>query len=151
MRTFLAAVIGMAALALSPTSAFARHNIAHSIVVAPETAPCAQQRAGPSALSASLQFASGQRGAVTLVRDRHQGGQADCMSYEGMGVITAVSATTVTVRHAPIRSRRMPAMTMAFAVTEVQSLQGLAVGDKVCFSLKEGEGGAQTIDRVMKR
>ncbi|KAF0183419.1 MAG: hypothetical protein FD124_3477 [Alphaproteobacteria bacterium] len=151
MRTLLAAVIGMAALALSPTSAFAHHNMSHSIVVAPQTAPCAHHRAGPSALSAALQFASGQRGPVTLVRDRHQGGEADCMSYEGMGVITAVSAATATVRHAQIRSRGMPAMTMAFAVTEVQSLQGLAVGDKVCFSLKEGDGGAQTIDRIMKR
>ena len=151
MRTLLAAVIGMAALALSPTSAFAHHNISHSIVVVPETAPCAHHRAGPSALSAALQFASGQRGAVTLVRDRHQATEADCMPYEGMGVVTAVSAATVTVRHGPISSRRMPAMTMAFAVTEVQSLQGLAVGDKVCFSLKESEGGAPTIDRIMKR
>ena len=150
MRTLLAAALGMAALAFSPASAFAHHNLSHSIVVTPEAAPCAHHRASPSALSAALQFASGQRPPVALARDR-QVAEADCMPYEGMGVITAVSATSVTVRHAPIRSRRMPAMTMAFAVTEVQSLQGLAVGDKVCFSLKEAEGGAPTIDRIMKR
>lgn len=151
MRTFLVAVIGMAALAMSPTSAFAHHNIPHSIVVGRQDAPCAPVRVHRSALAASIQFATGQHNPVTLAQDRRgdatQGNTDPC---EGTGVITAVTATTVTIRHAPIASRNWPAMTMTFTAADPQSLKDLAVGDRVGFDLKD-RTDTPTVNRIMKR
>lgn len=151
MRTLLAAVIGMAALAMSPTSAFAHHNIQHSIVVARQDAPCAHHRARPSALAAGLQFASGQRNPVTLAKDRRQEAALHTSEpCEGTGVVTAVTATTVTVRHALIASRHWPAMTMTFAAADPQTLKDTSAGDQVCFDLKNA-ADTPTVNRIMKR
>lgn len=157
MRTLLAAAIGMAALAMSPTSAFAHHNIQHSIGGSGRCAEGASSGARPGALAASLQFATGQRGPVTWVkndreaeRHRQDGACADVQPCEATGVITAVTATTVTVRHTPIAARHWPAMTMTFAVADPQSLRDLAVGDRVGFDLKDGTG-TPTVNRIMKR
>lgn len=151
MRTLLAAVIGMAALAMSPTSAFAHHNIPHSIVVAGQDAPCAPVRPHPSVQALSIQFATGQHNPVTLAQDqRRDTTQANIEPCEGTGVVTAVTATTVTIRHAPIASRQWPAMTMTFTAADPRSLKDLAVGDRVGFDLKDGTD-TPTVNRIMKR
>ena len=151
MRTLLAAAIGMAALAMSPTSALAHHNIQHSIVVQ-QNAPCAPSRARPNAKDLSIQFATGQPNPVIRARsDRQQAaGAGDAQLCEGTGEITAVTATTVTIHHGPIVSRHWPAMTMTFAAADPRSLKGLAVGDHVGFDVKDGTD-TPTINRIMKR
>ena len=137
-------------LATAPTSAFAHHNIQHSIVVARQTEPCAPHAAGPSVSDFARQFAINQRGPLTSNSDRANPSTKNCMPpCEGAGVIAAVTGRSVTVRHAAIASRHWPAMTMTFAVTDPQSLDGLKVGDTVGFDIDDA-ATAPTINRIMK-
>lgn len=57
------------------------------------------------------------------------------------------AAGKLTLRHGPIASLEMPAMTMAFRVTEPKVFEGLAVGDKVRFSTRRIDG-AYTITAI---
>lgn len=148
MRIYLAAAVGVAALAMSPASAFAHHNTTHSTVV--QDAPCSPHRARPSARDFSIQFASGQRNPVTSVQKRNQHAAMPATEpCEGTGVVTAVTATSVTIRHAPMASRQWPAMTMSFAA-DAGVLKDLTAGDRVCFDLKDGTD-TPTVNRIMKR
>lgn len=56
---------------------------------------------------------------------------------EGTGVVEAIDTAkgTVTIRHAAIASIRWPAMTMTFKAEPPSLLQGIAVGERVNFSL----------------
>lgn len=157
MRTLFAAVIGTAALAMSSTSAFAHHNIQHSIVVEGHCAPCSSSSAHPNALAMGLQFATGQRNPVTFARNHRDAetreqakAGAGLQSCGGMGVVTSVTATTVTVRHEPIAARHWPAMTMTFAAADSLSLKDLAAGDRIEFDLQDS-AGAPTLTRIVKR
>ena len=150
MRTLFAAVIGVTMLAIAPTSAFAHHNIQHSIVVARQTEPCVPHAAGPSVSDYARQFATNQRGPLTRTGEHANTAAHDQMPpCEGTGTIIAVTNNTVTVRHTAIASHHWPAMTMTFAVTDPQSLDGLKVGDTVGFDIDDG-ATAPTINRIMK-
>ena len=56
---------------------------------------------------------------------------------QGVGVIKAVDphAGTVTIAHEPIKSFEWPSMTMKFKVADPALLKGIAVGNKVNFTL----------------
>ena len=56
---------------------------------------------------------------------------------EGTGVVEAIDTAkgTVTIRHEAIASIRWPAMTMTFKAEPPRLLQGIAVGERVNFSL----------------
>ncbi|MGE0715281.1 MAG: copper-binding protein [Alphaproteobacteria bacterium] len=60
-----------------------------------------------------------------------------------------VAAEKLTIRHGPIASLDMPAMTMVFRVARPDMFQGLAVGDRVVFEV-ERSGGAITITAIRK-
>lgn len=66
---------------------------------------------------------------------------------KGAGTVTAVSADSVTVDHAPIPEAGWPAMTMAFKASP-DIAKSVKVGDEVAFDLKlEGGGGEITAIR----
>lgn len=70
-------------------------------------------------------------------------------SAEGTGVIDALDTQSGTVKlsHGPIKSLNWPAMTMSFPVAEKELLQGLKVGDKVQFSLRN-ESSSPVITKI---
>jgi Cu(I)/Ag(I) efflux system protein CusF len=53
----------------------------------------------------------------------------------------------MTLRHGPIASLAMPAMTMSFRVAEPRFFEGLAVGDKVRFATRRIDG-AYTVTAI---
>ena len=56
-------------------------------------------------------------------------------------------AKKITIRHGPIQSLDMPAMTMVFQVSEAALLDQVKAGDKVRFAA-EKSGGAYTVTRI---
>ena len=56
-------------------------------------------------------------------------------------------AKKITIRHGPIQSLDMPAMTMVFQVTDSAILDSVKVGDKVKFSADK-IGGAYTVTHI---
>lgn len=54
----------------------------------------------------------------------------------------------LTLRHGPIASLEMPAMTMVFRVADPKMLDTLQVGDKVRFAAEKAAGGAITVTRI---
>ena len=54
----------------------------------------------------------------------------------------------LTLRHGPIASLEMPAMTMVFRVADAKMLDTLQVGDKVRFAAEKSAGGAITVTRI---
>lgn len=73
-------------------------------------------------------------------------------ALNGAGTVTAidVAAGTITLEHDPIAALNWPAMTMPFTVEDPALLQGVAVGDRVSFTLKS-EAESQTIVAMTKR
>ena len=57
------------------------------------------------------------------------------------------AAKKITLKHGPIPSLDMPAMTMAFLVKDPVMLDGIKAGDKVKFQA-ESLGGAYTVTRI---
>lgn len=57
---------------------------------------------------------------------------------QGVGIVKAVDpqAGTVTIAHEPIKSFEWPSMTMKFKVADPALLKGIAVGNKVSFTLQ---------------
>lgn len=51
-----------------------------------------------------------------------------------------VAQKKVTLKHGPIASLDMPAMTMVFQVSDAQVLSNLVVGDKVRFAVEKQQG-----------
>ena len=64
----------------------------------------------------------------------------------GVGTIKAIDAKAQTVKlaHGPIAELKWPGMTMAFKVADAKLLEGLAVGQKVAFTL-ESSGMANSV------
>jgi len=72
---------------------------------------------------------------------------ADAKMAKGTGTVTAVSADSITVDHAPIAEANWPAMTMAFKASP-ELAKSVKAGDKVVFDLKlQGGGGEITAIR----
>ena len=66
---------------------------------------------------------------------------ADAKMAKGRGTVTAVSADSVTIDHAPIPEANWGAMTMTFKATPDVAAQ-VKAGDKVAFDLKvQGSSG----------
>jgi Cu/Ag efflux protein CusF len=57
-------------------------------------------------------------------------------------------AATVTIKHGPIQSIDMPAMTMVFQVKDPVMLNRLKTGDQVRFQAEMAAGGKVTITRI---
>lgn len=57
-------------------------------------------------------------------------------------------AKKITIRHGPIQSLDMPAMTMVFQVKDPAMLEQVKAGDKVAFEA-EKLGGAYTLTRIV--
>ncbi|MDR2364976.1 MAG: copper-binding protein [Zoogloeaceae bacterium] len=67
----------------------------------------------------------------------------------GEGIVKKIDAEKqrLVLAHDPIAQLKWPAMTMPFAVTDPALLQGLKVGDRIGFDLKD----EQTIGAIRKR
>lgn len=76
------------------------------------------------------------------------GMSANAKMAKGTGAVTAVSADSITVDHAPIPEANWPAMTMGFKASP-ELAKSVTVGDKVAFDLKL-RGGAGEITAVAK-
>ncbi|WP_411286406.1 copper-binding protein [Phenylobacterium sp.] len=74
------------------------------------------------------------------------GGVATPAQAKGTGTVTAVSADSITVDHAPIPEAGWPAMTMAFKASP-DLAKSVKAGDKVAFDLKL-QGGAGEITGI---
>src|SRR5204863_6179557 len=74
---------------------------------------------------------------------------ADAKMAKGTGTVTAVTADTVTIDHAPIPEANWPAMTMGFKAAP-ELAKSVKVGDKVAFDLKL-QGGAGEITAIKKQ
>ena len=68
---------------------------------------------------------------------------------KGAGTVTAVSADSITVDHAPIPEANWPAMTMAFKAAP-DLAKSVKPGDKVAFDVKL-QGGAGEITAIRKQ
>jgi Cu(I)/Ag(I) efflux system membrane fusion protein len=69
--------------------------------------------------------------------------------HDATGVIEAMDAAEVTLRHGPVPALKWPAMTMPFALRSAQQAAGLKAGDRVRFSFSEGASGP-LIERMAK-
>ncbi|MCM2319781.1 MAG: efflux RND transporter periplasmic adaptor subunit [Pseudomonas sp.] len=61
--------------------------------------------------------------------------------HEAEGQIVEISDQHVTLAHGPFRTLGMPGMTMSFPLADPALLQGLKVGDRVRFSVRESDAG----------
>lgn len=63
-------------------------------------------------------------------------------SAEGVGVVRAIDARNnrITIAHEPIRALGWPSMTMAFELHSSELLNGVAVGNRVNFTLVNHNG-----------
>jgi len=77
--------------------------------------------------------------------------QANANAGLADGVIRKVDndAKKITIKHGPIQSLDMPAMTMVFQVKEPAMLEQVKAGDKVKFAA-EKLGGAYTVTKIEK-
>jgi len=73
---------------------------------------------------------------------------ADAKMAKGTGTVTAVSADSVTIDHAPIPEANWGAMTMSFKAAPGVAAQ-VKAGDKVAFDLKL-QGGSGEITAIRK-
>ena len=80
------------------------------------------------------------------VEAHHQGSASQQGSQLSDGEVRKVDkdAKKITIRHGPIQSLDMPAMTMVFQVKDPAMLDQVKAGDKVRFSA-EKSGGAYTV------
>lgn len=69
---------------------------------------------------------------------------------EGMGTVKAVKADArvLTLDHEPIEALGWPAMVMDLDVGTAVDLEGLAVGDRIHFTLEQGEDGGYRIGSI---
>jgi Cu/Ag efflux protein CusF len=57
-------------------------------------------------------------------------------------------AKKLTIKHGPIPSLDMPAMTMVFQVKDAAMLERVKAGDKVKFQAEKNAGGQYTVTRI---
>ena len=74
---------------------------------------------------------------------------ADAKMAKATGTVTAVSADSITVDHAPIPEANWPAMKMAFKASPEMAKQ-VKPGDKVAFDVKL-QGGSGEITAISKQ
>ncbi|MBL8552212.1 MAG: copper-binding protein [Hyphomonadaceae bacterium] len=93
------------------------------------------------AMAAALSF--GVAAPAFAHEGREHAAQAQApQSAEGVGVVRAIDARNnrVTIAHEPIPALGWPSMTMAFPLHAADLLTGVAVGDRVSFTLINHDG-----------
>ncbi|WP_181919381.1 copper-binding protein [Alkalilimnicola ehrlichii] len=87
-------------------------------------------------------------------RHGHQHHQHDAQSVavtaQGIGEVRAIgkNGTSLVMHHEPMPELNWPAMVMRFAVADAELTEGLGVGDKVSFRIREVSEGEFEIDRL---
>jgi Cu(I)/Ag(I) efflux system periplasmic protein CusF len=84
--------------------------------------------------------------AVALAGLAHAQGAGDAMTEGEVRKVDRPQGK-LTLRHGPIASLDMPAMTMVFKVADPKLLDGLKPGDKVRFAAERG-GGTFTVTAI---
>ena len=89
--------------------------------------------------------------AVTMPAMAHEGEDHAPVpqAAEGQGIVKAIDAKagTITIAHGPMPALKWPAMTMKFKVENASLLNGVAVGKKIHFVLKN-VGGKPVVTQV---
>jgi len=104
------------------------------------------------AMSAAMTFASSVFAqTATTDHSAHHGGTQSQAAALADGEIRKVDrdAKKITIKHGPIKSLDMPAMTMVFQVKDPAMLDQVKAGDKVKFDA-EKLGGAFTVTKIEK-
>lgn len=70
--------------------------------------------------------------------------------HEAEGKIVEIGDKSVTLAHGPFRTLGMPGMTMSFPLADPTLLQGLKVGDRVRFAVRESDAGL-VVERLEKQ
>lgn len=70
--------------------------------------------------------------------------------HEAEGKIVEIGDKSVTLAHGPFRTLGMPGMTMSFPLADPALLQGLKVGDRVRFAVRESDAGL-VVERLEKQ
>lgn len=70
--------------------------------------------------------------------------------HEAEGKIVEIGDGSVTLAHGPFRTLGMPGMTMSFPLADPALLQGLKVGDRVRFAVRESDAGL-VVERLEKQ
>ncbi|MCW8875211.1 MAG: copper-binding protein, partial [Gammaproteobacteria bacterium] len=104
----------------------------------------------------SGQFLLDSEASIKASASRLRGAQTDAEPVvvepapEGMATITAVKADArvLTLDHEPIEALGWPAMVMDLDVGAAVDLEGLAVGDRIHFTLEQGEDGGYRIGSI---
>lgn len=111
-------------------------------------AACSQKEAAPAEAAAPAAPASAP--AATPASDMAKMDMpADAKMAKSTGTVTAVTADSVTIDHAPIAEANWPAMTMTFkAAPDVA--KSVKAGDKVAFDVKL-QGGAGEVTAIKKQ
>ena len=127
-------ILTLAALGMASSLAACAKKEAATEAAAPPAAPAAAPAATPAATGSDMAA---------------MGMSADAKMAKGTGTVTAVSAGSVTIDHAPIPDVGWPAMTMGFKASP-EIAKRVKAGDKVAFDLKV-QGGAGEITAIEKR
>ena len=73
-------------------------------------------------------------------------------TYDGRGVVRAIrrERRSITIHHEPIDGL-MPEMTMPFRLQSLSVLEGVSVGDRVAFTIRQRPRGGYTILTMRRR
>lgn len=109
-------------------------SVAAAGLAAATLAACGPKKSAEAPASAAMAASGGMSGMNMA--------PAGAKTGDSTGEITAIdqAAGTVTLKHEAIPAVGWPAMTMSFASTPSAPLAGLAVGDKVSFSVRIMDG-----------
>jgi len=108
-------------------------------------AACSKKEATPEAAPAPAPAAAAAAPATSMAG---MDMPADAKMAKGTGTVTAVTADSITIDHAPIPEANWPAMTMGFKAAP-DLAKSVKPGDKVAFDLKL-QGGAGEITAITK-
>lgn len=147
MRTIITTLAAAALIATASTPAFAHHKLSHSIAMRSAGEGHASAQCSGGTRQRAIRLATGRRGAPATHQRAHEMPDA---THDGAGVVTAMAANQVTLRHEPIASLGWPAMTMCFRAQSTDLLAGLSVGDHVRFRV-QSTGNGFVIDQIVKQ
>ena len=124
-------ILTLAALSAAASLAACSKKEATTVEATPSPAAAAANPAAPASDMAAMPMDAGAKMAKST------------------GTVTAVSADSVTIDHAPIPEANWPAMTMGFKASP-DVAKTVKVGDKVDFDLKL-HGGSGEVTAIQKR
>jgi Cu/Ag efflux protein CusF len=115
----------------------------HSVKTLPRILVAA---ASIACLGASAQTTSGHEHHAAAAAPAATAAKSEAMS-EGEVRKIDLEKKTITLKHGPLKNLDMPAMTMAFQVSDAAMLQKVKVGDKVRF-VAANPGGKLTVTEI---